>query len=145
HLFVLQETGHSIGIGESRLLTKHLATGLYRLSQGDHGTACLGQRFAYLLLQRRLPRAGDAADDYHPVAGAEHMPHRRLLPLVEPLARARPIRVTKRPEPTTPLPGKLDEARFERQHSFVVATGRPAASLRIRGRLAISVATPSTV
>ena len=118
HLLVLQEPGHRVGIGEACFLPQHFAAGLHRLGQGDHRLPGLGQRLADFLFERRFARAGDAADNHHPVAGAEHMPHGRLLPVVEPVARAWPLGIAQRPATPTPLAGEVDQLRFQRQHLF---------------------------
>ena len=54
----------------------------------------------------------------------------RLLPVVEPIARAGPLRIAQRPESPPPLAGEVDQPRFQRQHFFRrrhLATGDIAA------------------
>ena len=116
HLLVLQEPGHRVGRCEARFLTQHFAAGLHRLGQGDHRLARFGQRLADLLFERRFPRSGDTADNHHPVAGAEHMAHGRLLPVVEPVARAGPLRIAQRPATPPPVAGEVDHLGFQGQH-----------------------------
>ena len=118
HLLILQEPGHGIGLLEACFLTQHFPAGLHRLGQCNHGLTGFSQCFADLLFERRFSRSGDTADYHHPVAGAEHVAHGRLLSVVEPITRAWPVRVPQRPESPAPFPGKVDQPRLQGQHFF---------------------------
>ena len=69
-----------------------------------------------------LPVPGDAADDRHPVAGTQHMPHRRLLSVIEPVRRHRPVGVAQRTKAAAPSRAKAISAdSAASMSSFVVA------------------------
>ena len=105
-------------IGETRLLPQHFPAGLDGLGQGDHRPPRLGQSLADLLFERGFPRSGDAADNHHPVTGAEYMADGRLLPIVEPFPRAWPLRIAERPAASPALAGEVDQPRLQGQHLF---------------------------
>ena len=110
HLLIFEKPGNCVRVLEPRFFAHDFTTGFHGLGDCDDGTTCFCKRLANFLLQCRLPRSGDASNHHHAITRAEHMRNGRLLALVEPMPRTRPLGVAQRSIFPTAIPSEFHQA-----------------------------------